>query len=59
MGLCDHIREDAFECNQKATWVFSLEDEPNTLIRSCSNHIASMLPRNQASTTYYLGDSSE
>jgi len=59
MTLCDHIREDAYECSQNAKWMFSLEDEPYITIYSCNDHLAKLLPWTQAATVYYMGDASK
>lgn len=56
MSLCDHIREDAYECTQNAKWVFNLDDEPYIMIHSCNDHLHKLLPKTQTAYVGYVGD---
>lgn len=52
---CDHIREDAYECTQKALWEFFPDEESYIPILSCNDHLIHLLPRTQGAEIYFLG----
>lgn len=47
---CEHLRSDAYECEQKAIWRVSTSDKPFNDSVSCNNHLSAFL--GQAETGY-------
>ncbi|QIG57900.1 hypothetical protein SEA_PAULODIABOLI_214 [Microbacterium phage PauloDiaboli] len=55
--LCDHIREDALECTQKAEWIISPNEDWYDYTYACHNHLHSLVPRTDSAYVCYLRSS--